>query len=159
MIDRIFVATRKGLFTVDRGEDGWAIARAAFLGDPVTIVLRDRRDGAVYAGLNLGHYGAKLHRSDDGGETWDEVACPAFPQQAGADPDAEPQGPSVEQIWALEPGGKDQPGVLWAGTIPGGLFRSDDHGASWRLADALWERPERAEWFGGGYDDPGIHSI
>jgi hypothetical protein len=23
----------------------------------------------------------------------------------------------------------------------------------------LWQRPERAEWFGGGYDAPGIHSI
>ena len=25
--------------------------------------------------------------------------------------------------------------------------------------DSLWNRTERAEWFGGGYDAPGIHSI
>ncbi|MBE0549027.1 MAG: exo-alpha-sialidase, partial [Rubrivivax sp.] len=48
---------------------------------------------------------------------------------------------------------------VWAGTIPGGLFRSADFGASWQLVDALWQRPERADWFGGGYDAPGIHSI
>jgi hypothetical protein len=48
---------------------------------------------------------------------------------------------------------------VWAGTLPGGLFRSDDFGDSWQLQRGLWDRPERAEWFGGGYDVPGIHSI
>ena len=62
-------------------------------------------------------------------------------------------------IWCLEAGGADQPGVLWAGTIPGGLFKSRDRGSSWELVDSLWQRPERANWFGGGYDQPGIHSI
>ena len=36
---------------------------------------------------------------------------------------------------------------------------SDDRGGSWRLVESLWNRPERANWFGGGYDDPGIHSV
>jgi photosystem II stability/assembly factor-like uncharacterized protein len=62
-------------------------------------------------------------------------------------------------IWCLETAGTDQPGALWAGTIPGGLFRSDDGGDSWQLNRPLWERPERARWFGGGYDWPGIHSV
>jgi photosystem II stability/assembly factor-like uncharacterized protein len=61
--------------------------------------------------------------------------------------------------WALEAGGKDEPGVLWCGTIPGGLFRSADRGESWELNLALWNHPARKEWFGGGYDFPGIHSI
>jgi hypothetical protein len=59
------------------------------------------------------------------------------------------------QLWALESDGKH----LWAGTIPGGLFTSSDRGASWQLVRGLWDRPERAEWSGGGYDQPGIHSI
>ena len=25
--------------------------------------------------------------------------------------------------------------------------------------ESLWNKPERAKWFGGGYDNPGIHSI
>lgn len=49
--------------------------------------------------------------------------------------------------------------MLWAGTLPGGLFRSGDRGNSWELVRALWDRPERSEWFGGGYDLPGIDSI
>ena len=41
----------------------------AFLGQPVTAVLSDRRDGGLYAALRLGHFGIKFHRSADGGET------------------------------------------------------------------------------------------
>jgi len=62
-------------------------------------------------------------------------------------------------IWALTAGGADQPGWLWAGTISGGLFLSKDRGESWSLNEPLWNAPEREQWFGGGYDKPGIHSI
>jgi hypothetical protein len=62
-------------------------------------------------------------------------------------------------IWSLEASGTSQPGRLWAGTLPGGLFRSDDDGRSWELVRGLWDRPERTQWFGGGYDVPGMHSI
>jgi hypothetical protein len=66
---------------------------------------------------------------------------------------------SLELIWSLETGGADRPGRLWAGTVPGGLFRSENRGESWELMRALWDRPERKQWFGGGMDRPGIHSI
>jgi hypothetical protein len=49
--------------------------------------------------------------------------------------------------------------ALYVGTLPGGLFRSTDDARSWQLDDALWNRPERLAWNGGGYDVPGIHSI
>ena len=62
-------------------------------------------------------------------------------------------------MWELVAGGANEPGVLWAGTIPGGLFRSADRGASWQIVKGLWDRPERMQWFGGGYDAPGIHSV
>lgn len=158
MSDRILVTTRKGLFTVERrGAGEWAIVRSAFLGDRATMALADPRDKTVYAALDLGHFGVKLHRSENGGESWEEIAAPAYPKQE--EEEEGKKAPSVNLIWALEAGGSDQPGVLWAGTLPGGLFRSGDGGATWHLNQPLWERPERANWFGGGYDEPGIHSI
>lgn len=156
MHPRLRVATRKGLFTVVRDPDSWKPGSPAFLADPVSAVLDDPRDGTLYAALNLGHFGVKLKRSRDDGRTWEEIPPPVYPRQ----PDDAPGSPgSLSLIWCLEAGGTDQPGTLWAGTIPGGLFRSDDHGDSWHLVRSLWDRPERAEWFGGGYDHPGIHSI
>jgi hypothetical protein len=62
------------------------------------------------------------------------------------------------KIWVLESGGI--PGRLWAGTMPGGLFRSDDGGGSWSLVEALWRMPERRQWAGvAGGEQPGINSV
>jgi hypothetical protein len=155
MKDRLLVATRKGLFTLER-RAAWRITRTAFMGDPVSMVLGDSRSDTLYAALNLGHFGVKLHRSRDGGAHWEEIPVPGYPPQPeGA------EGPdwSLVQIWSMETGGVDRPGLLWAGTMPGGLFRSEDDGDSWTLVRSLWDRPERIEWFGGGADSPGIHSI
>jgi hypothetical protein len=159
--DRFLVATRKGLLDFQRtatgSRGGWELTRVSFLGQPVTIALPDRRDGTFYAALNLGHFGVKLHRSSDGGAGFEEISAPRYPEKPQASEDPTPW--SLQQVWSLEAGGADEPGVLWAGTIPGGLFRSPDRGESWTLVTSLWERPDRLEWTGGGYDHPGIHSI
>jgi hypothetical protein len=157
MSQRALLSTRKGLFELHRNGGGWEIGPVHFLGEPVSIALADPRDGSMYAALNLGHFGVKLHRKDAGSDSWTEVAAPAYP------PKPEDSTDTVEWknklIWALETGGPDEPGVLWAGTLPGGLFKSIDRGQSWELMRSLWDVPERSNWFGGGYDVPGIHSI
>ncbi len=153
-----WVATRKGLFEWQCDASGtWSIARLSFAGEPVSAVLPDARNGRVYAALNLGHFGVKLHRSDDRGAHWEEIAAPAFPAQPEEPKDDVPW--KLVQIWCLTPGAAHAPDELWIGSLPGGLFHSTDGGASWHLVDSLWQRPERREWFGGGYDVPGIHSI
>ena len=169
MSNQIHVSTRKGLFTFarDQGSKNWQISDVSFLGDPVTMSLFDSRDGTLYAGLDHGHFGVKLHRSHDAGKSWEEIAVPVYPQgelvgqfpsPEGA-PEVTPQPASLSYIWALEPGGADQPELLWAGTIPGGLFVSRNRGSDWELVRSLWDLPERQQWCGGGMDNPGIHSI
>jgi photosystem II stability/assembly factor-like uncharacterized protein len=150
--DRAWLATKKGIFELRAGGAGWAVVRSSFLGEPVSMLLPPTPSGRMIAALNLGHFGVKLHASDDAGASWHELAAPTYPEQP-----ADAAGPAwkLVQIWSMQ----EDRGTLWAGTLPGGLFRSLDGGESWRLVDALWNRPERAEWFGGGYDTPGIHSI
>ena len=168
MSSQLLVSTRKGLFSFERNGAArgprWKIKNTAFLADNVSMSLADPRDGALYAALDHGHFGVKLHRSRDGGKAWQEIAAPALPPRPeGQPPQVDEMGrtmpDSVVLVWALEAGGQDEPGVLWCGTIPGGLFRSEDGGDSWQLNTALWEHPGRKEWFGGGADHPGIHSI
>ena len=162
MSNRIFVATRKGLFILKRKagkQAAWSIEATEFLGDPVSMVLPDRRNNYIYAALNLGHFGTKLQRSQDGGHNWQECNTPKYPEQTDSQDGESQPGASLEQIWSLESGGSDRPGTLWAGTLPGGLFVSHDHGDSWELNTSLWNREERQQWAGGGYDSPGIHSI
>ncbi len=168
MSDRLHVATRKGFFTLERGASGWAISRVSFLGQNATMLCDDPRDGKLYVALDHGHFGTKLHRSDDGGANWQECSVPAYPEWTAADQAKQDEAGETGarrdfsklcEIWELVPGGNDQPGLLWAGTIPGGLFRSDDCGDSWHLNRPLWDCDERWQWFGGGKDSPGIHSV
>ncbi|HJZ91563.1 MAG TPA: hypothetical protein VKE40_11875 [Gemmataceae bacterium] len=161
MADRLLVSTRKGLFAYERDKSGWRNGTTAFLGENVTLAQADARTGGWYAALNLGHFGTKLKYSPDAGKTWEDRAVPCYPEGATFVPgDGKPPTPAtLKLIWALEAGAANQPGRLWAGTLPGGLFRSDDGGQSWELVRGLWDRPERAKWFGGGADLPGIHSI
>ncbi|MBU3068244.1 hypothetical protein KOI40_00250 [Aestuariicella sp. G3-2] len=153
MAQRLLVATRKGLFDLRQQDGDWKICQRSFPGEPVSMVWRGLWQGksVMLAALNLGHFGTKLHRSTDDGKSWQEVAVPVYPVTEG-----EADGASLELIWSLE---ADAKGRLWAGTIPGGLFVSRDWGDSWQLNKALWTDPSRSEWFGGGYDAPGIHSI
>lgn len=154
MSQKILVSTRKGLFELQRSAAGWQISQRAFLGEQVSMALRDPHDGKRYAALNLGHFGVKLHRSDNEGKDWQEVTAPSYEEIPA--PEAGGDAPSLKLIWSLAAG---VPGTLWAGTIPGGLFKSTDAGASWELCRNLWDNPLRSKWFGGGYDEPGIHSI
>lgn len=151
----LWLGTRKGLFTVRPGAGGWKLSAPRFPGEPVTQFVRDPRTGDCYAALRLGHFGVKLWKGSDGGD-WREVAAPAFPPKPTEGPWKDDPTPwTVDLVWELAAG----PDTLWAGCLPAGLFRSVDGGASWQLVESLWNRPERAEWMGGGYDHPGIHSI
>jgi photosystem II stability/assembly factor-like uncharacterized protein len=162
---KFHVATRKGLFTFEKGSSGWGISRVDFLGDTVTMCLPDRRDGSLYAVLTLGHFGSKLRRTRDGGANWEELNVPVFPEGATVPP--HPMGPpgspaspaSLKEIWALEGGGTEFPNRLWAGTIPGAVFVSEDLGQTWQINEPLFNRPERLKWFGGGKDESGVHSV
>src|SRR5438093_4625306 len=166
MSNRIVVATRKGLFAIDRtgrGSVPWSITRTAFLAEHVIMTLPDSRDGSLYAALYHGHFGTKMHRSRDAGETWQEIGVPVYPERPEGEDQKDMWGKTLEwkldRIWSLEAGGPSEPGMLWCGTLPGGLFRSNDHGATWNLVESLWHDPRRLEWMGGGADLPGIHSI
>jgi hypothetical protein len=156
----VLAGTRKGLFVVSGQATEWKLDAHHFGGDPVSQVLVDTRDGTWYAALNLGHFGVKMRKSVDRGVTWKEIAAPAFPPKPRQGPWADDTTPwNVELIWSLAAGGEDQPGTLWAGCLPAGLFRSDDFGQTWVLNSSLWFDQRRREWFGGGYDHAGIHSV
>jgi hypothetical protein len=96
-----------------------------------------------------------------------------------ASPAAQPEysDATVYKIWNIAFGKANQPGRLYAGTIPGGLFVSDDGGDSWELNRPLWNHDSRGgdlfagdatsenRWGGTpasvdyGVFEPGIHSI
>ena len=156
----LLVATRKGLFEIQGESTRWTIVPPHFAGDPVSQVLVDPRDGVWYAALRLGHFGVKLRKSHDQGASWTEITSPAFPLKPETGPMADDPMPwSVDMIWSLAAGGPAEPGVLWAGCMPAGLFKSEDGGQSWALNRALWDDPRRMGLMGGGKDFPGLDTL
>jgi len=163
MSERLIVGTRKGLFFIGRHGRAWNVEHAALLGEQVTVVL-PLPDGSLLAAVEHGHFGAKLKRSTDGGQAWNERPTPKYPEKPADERDLDPDRHEaipwdLKRVWALELGAPDSQDELWCGTIPGGLFHSRDGGDSWSIVEGLWSHPDRKEWFGGGADYPGIHSV
>lgn len=167
--DTILLGSRKGLITLERDRSGrWRTAGHAFLGVPISYAMRDPRTDTLWACQDHDHWGCKLQRSRDHGRTWEEVPAPKYPEGEvikSSFMDLAPGKPdkpaTLKYLWAFEAGAESQPGRLYAGTEPGGLFVSDDDGRTWALNRPLWDHPSRLEgqWFGGGRDHAGIHSI
>jgi hypothetical protein len=127
-MNRLYIGTRKGLFTCEDQNGRWSIVSSEFLGAQVTAVLPTADENIIYAALNHGHFGVKMHRSSDGGESWEEIAAPAYTTSENNSGNSKP--PAVDLIWCLE-SANDPDSSVWAGTIPGGLFKSSDRGDSW----------------------------
>jgi photosystem II stability/assembly factor-like uncharacterized protein len=153
----LLLGTRKGFIAYHAKNGKWQMENLSFEGVPVSIAYADPRSGAWWAGLDHGHWGVKLHRSKDRGNTWEEVTAPAYPEGEEVK-DGMPA--TTRYIWSIANCSKKLIPRLWIGTDPGGLFVSEDDGNSFQLVESLWKHPSRKEnWFGGGRDQPGIHSI
>ena len=63
--DRMWVGTRKGLLEVRRNGAGWQLEEMKLAGQPIAYACQDPRNGAIWASIDHGHWGCKLHRSTD----------------------------------------------------------------------------------------------
>jgi photosystem II stability/assembly factor-like uncharacterized protein len=184
MSDRILVGTRKGTFVASRSGGRWRPHLAGHAGSGVNYVARDPHKGTLWALLGHGHWGAKVSRSDDDGKTWADAPqikypdgarhyLPPAPSETGPGEGSPTLKPAtLLKLWTIEFGA---PGKIYVGTIPGGLFVSEDGGQSFSLNRGLWDHESRGgdltqgpgngntKWFGTpaaeGEFAPGIHSV
>lgn len=184
MADRILIGTRKGTFIVNRTRGTWRPRLSGHLGVGVNFVARDPGSDTLWAALGHGHWGAKLSRSTDGGATWADATQVSYPEGARhyLPPTPTEAGPSegahklqhatLLKLWTMAFG---PDGRIYVGTIPGGLFVSEDGGETFALNRGLWDHESRGgdlsagegtgstRWHGTpaseGEFAPGIHSI
>lgn len=191
MSDQLILATRKGTLIADRHADGWRLRPIAHAGMSISYAARDPRDGTLWAAMDHAHWGPKLSRSRDGGQTWEHLHQLAYPAGArfieqhlpspenewGAKTPLAYKDAALLKVWVIAFGGPDQPGTIHVGTLPGGLFTSQDGGDTWELNLPLWNHESRGgdlfagpathrnHWGGTpaamayGEFVPGIHSI
>lgn len=153
----LLIGTRKGGFilSAEVGRQDWRLAGPYLLGSAVHHMVLDPRDGrTLLLAARPGHLGPSLFRSTDGGEHWQEAKRPpAFAPVEG--------GRSVDIVFWLAPGHADEPGVWYAGTVPPGLFRSEDGGDTWQEVEGFNDGlvPSIREAIGPVPGGPPLHSI
>lgn len=140
------IGTRKGLFIARkrRGQTSWEIDGPYLTMNAVYSIGIDlrREQPRLLVGTSHGHWGPALFRSEDLGASWQETEGGAirFPQDSDG---------ALIRVWLIQPAGPDQPGVIYAGTEPAALFRSEDGGITFNLVEGLWNHPHRRrliEW-------------
>ncbi|MEU3051407.1 exo-alpha-sialidase [Streptomyces sp. NPDC006984] len=146
------VGTRKGLFTGRRTGGSWTFEGPHFNAQAVYSIAVDTRSAVprLLVGGDSSHWGPSVFHSDDLGRTWTEPEHPAvrFPKDTGA---------SLERVWQLHPSAAEAD-VVYAGTEPAALFRSEDRGESFALVRPLWEHPTRSGWVPGGGGEA-LHTV
>jgi hypothetical protein len=147
------IGTAKGLFLARSADrTTWQMSELQFPMNAVyAIGLDTRREiPRVLVSATSEHWGPAVFHSDDLGRTWAEPAegSIAFPPDTGA---------SLARAWALVPS-PSEPDVVWAGSEPQGLFRSEDRGETFAMVRSLWEHPHRPEW-GAGFGGAAIHTV
>ncbi len=149
----VMVGTRKGAYVLRSGpaRSRWSVEGPLFPGEPVYHMAFDQRDGSsLYAACNLTWGGPKIRISRDLGRTWTVSANPAFPKGHRL---------TFQRTWHIEPGHVKQPDVVWAGTAPAALFRSDDRGKTWEPVLPLIDHQTSDQWSPGGAGETALHSI
>lgn len=145
---RLLVGTKKGAFiyTADKDRKDWEVSKPIFSGWQVLHLAADNRKNParVYAAANHWAWGKSVARSDDGGQTWEQRSeTLAFPKDMDL---------AIDNTWTITPGHPDEPGVVYVGTQPAGLFKSEDWGDTWAPVEQLNRHDYRKFWneTGGG---------
>lgn len=139
---KLVIGTRKGLFVAAgspaRKRFEWS--GPLLPGYEIQSALLDPREPAT--GYALAHHkvwGIHVYRTGDGGANWAPLAeVPRHHRHEGRD--------SLKMLWSVAVGHADEPGTLYAGIEPPGLFVSRDRGESWRILEGFHGHPDAATW-------------
>jgi photosystem II stability/assembly factor-like uncharacterized protein len=125
----ILAATAGGLVHIARESVGaaWQVAARSLNDTHPSSLVVDPATGTIFCGQ---HYNGGIKRSSDGGATW--VSCSS--------------GLESDHVYMLATQQIDGKTVLFTGTEPPMLYRSDDLGQSWQALRAMWDVPDTDQW-------------
>jgi len=158
------VGTKRGLFLLESGvgRKRWNVTGPLLKGWTVPYAVIDTRGTPrLHASASSFTYAATTLSADLKKLDFEPARNPpAFPKlnpkaakfvkQYGLD--------ASNRIWNITPGPEKQKKVLYAGTAPAGLFRSEDAGKSWEPVDGLNKHRTRKDW-NPGAGGQCLHSI
>jgi photosystem II stability/assembly factor-like uncharacterized protein len=148
---RVLVGTRKGIFILssDGNRKSWEIDGPHFGGLEIFHVKGSPVDpNRLYASQSSDCFGQLIHRSNDGGKTWETVGNEfAYEGKVGTHQwyDGTPHLWQFKRVWHLEPSLSD-PDTVYAGVEDAALFRSTDGGQTWHELAGLRGHETGPDW-------------
>jgi photosystem II stability/assembly factor-like uncharacterized protein len=126
----MLVATVEGVFALERTEtsEGWGVRDQALRGAHVGSLLYLAEPGLIFAGAHSGG----LFVSEDDGTTWVRAMSGIAAEH--------------EHIFSLTAQVAGNQTVLWAGTQPAALYRSEDLGKTWHEVPAIRSVSDLTQW-------------
>lgn len=146
------VGTKRGLFLLEAGagRKRWQVTGPLLKGWSVPYAFIDTRGAPrLHASASSFTYSATTLSADLKKHKFQPAKQPpAFPKlNPKAAKFAKQYGLDMSnRIWLIAPGPAKQKKVLYAGTAPAGLFRSEDRGQTWEPVDGLNRHKTRKDW-------------
>jgi photosystem II stability/assembly factor-like uncharacterized protein len=140
---KLLVATVEGISILERERAGaaWSNRGRKLEGKHCSSIMIEPRRGGIFAGF---HENGGLYFSADDGETWERRM----------------NGITIDHVFSVAYAHDGDKIVLYAGTEPASMFRSDDYGLSWVEQPGVKEAPGRDKWmFPGKPHIPHVKSI
>jgi photosystem II stability/assembly factor-like uncharacterized protein len=126
---QLLIATVDGIIELrrDTAADAWRQTRHVLAGSHISSLLYEVESGLLFAGS---HYRGGLRVSADRGETWTDRST----------------GIASGHVYSLAVQYAAGRTILYAGTEPTGLYRSEDLGLTWQALRGLSNVPDTDKW-------------
>lgn len=133
---KLYIAMERELLVADQQNGKWQVA-SYLVGMQITSLATDPfHPERVYCGT----YRRGLWRSEDAGHSWEPIGDAPFAREGGI---------TYGDIMAIAVSPTERAGaygVVYVGTEPSALFRSEDGGATWRELTTFRELPSASTW-------------
>ena len=126
---RLYVAMDDAVAVVNGQNGGWQFVERLHDVHPQCLAVDPFQPQRLYCGT----FDNGLWRSDDAGESWQQVGAGIAHQRV--------MSVAVSQAERV-----GTYGVVWAGTEPSALYRSEDGGESWQELRGLQDIPSKPNW-------------
>lgn len=148
----VSVGTKRGLFLLEsnRRRSNWTVSGPHLKGWQIYHAVVDTRSTPrLHAAALSDTFAATTAAGELAGRKFDAAKKPPIPPKllpGQAKFIQKWKLPSDPRIWHIEPGRAGEKGVLYAGTAPAALFRSEDDGKTWAEVKGLSKHPSRKNW-------------
>src|SRR5258708_4299395 len=134
---KLYIPTMGRLLIAEQQDGKWQIASHLVGMQVMSLAIDPFHPERVYCGT----YGRGLWRSDDAGRSWEPIGDVPFNTGEG--------GISFGTITAIAVSSAErveEHGVVYVGTEPSALFRTEDGGETWQELNTFGELPSASTW-------------